>query len=43
MMATSYAAKYGLDINEIKRAMAHISVKSHANGALNPKAHLRKP
>ncbi len=23
--------------------MAHVSVKSHANGALNPKAHLRKP
>ena len=21
--------------------MAHVSVKSHANGALNPKAHLR--
>lgn len=43
MLATGYAAKYGLDINEVKRAMAHISVKSHANGALNPKAHLRKP
>src|SRR3546814_21190961 len=23
--------------------MAHVSVKSHANGAKNPKAHLRKP
>ena len=43
MLATSYAAKYGLDMNEVKRAMAHVSVKSHANGALNPKAHLRKP
>ena len=43
MLATGYAAKYGLDIQEVKRAMAHISVKSHANGALNPKAHLRKP
>ena len=38
MLATSYAAKYGLDMNEVKRAMAHVSVKSHANGALNPKA-----
>ncbi len=28
---------------ELKRAMAQVSVKSHANGALNPKAHLRKP
>ncbi|HPQ44147.1 MAG TPA: acetyl-CoA acetyltransferase [Syntrophales bacterium] len=43
MLATGYAAKYGLDINDVKKAMAHVSVKSHANGALNPKAHLRKP
>ncbi len=43
MLATSYAAKYGIDMSELKRAMAHVSVKSHANGALNPKAHLRKP
>ncbi len=42
MLASSYAAKYVLDMQDIKRAMAHISVKSHANGALNPKAHLRK-
>ncbi|HVN70786.1 MAG TPA: acetyl-CoA acetyltransferase [Desulfomonilia bacterium] len=43
LLATAYAAKYGLDIQEVKKAMAHISVKSHANGALNPKAHLRRP
>jgi acetyl-CoA C-acetyltransferase len=43
MLATGYAAKYGLDIQEVKKAMAHVSVKSHANGALNPKAHLRRP
>ncbi len=42
MLATGYAAKYGLDIKDVKRAMAHVSVKSHANGVLNPKAHLRK-
>ncbi len=42
MLATGYAAKYGLDMAEVKRAIAHVSVKSHANGALNPKAHLRK-
>jgi acetyl-CoA C-acetyltransferase len=42
MLATGYAAKYGLDINEVKRAMAHVSMKSHANGVLNPKAHLRR-
>ncbi|MBN2539744.1 MAG: acetyl-CoA acetyltransferase [Deltaproteobacteria bacterium] len=42
MLATGYAARYGIDIQDVKRAMAHISVKSHANGVLNPKAHLRK-
>jgi len=43
MLATGYAARYGLDIQAVKKAMAHVSVKSHANGALNPKAHLRRP
>ncbi|MGC9324090.1 MAG: acetyl-CoA acetyltransferase [Desulfomonilia bacterium] len=43
MLATGYAAKYGLDIMDVKKAMAHVSVKSHANGAMNPKAHLRRP
>ncbi len=43
LLATSYVARYGLDIQEVKKAMAHVSVKSHANGALNPKAHLRRP
>ena len=43
MLAGGYAAKYGLKMEDVKRAMAHISVKSHANGALNPKAHLQRP
>jgi acetyl-CoA C-acetyltransferase len=42
-LATAYAAKHRVPEKDIKRAMAHVSVKSHANGALNPKAHLRKP
>jgi len=42
MLASGYAAKYGLDMQLVKKAMAHVSVKSHANGVLNPKAHLRK-
>ena len=42
LMATSYMAKYKIPPDELKRAMAHISVKSHANGFLNPKAHLRR-
>ncbi|HUU79885.1 MAG TPA: acetyl-CoA acetyltransferase [Acidobacteriota bacterium] len=41
-LATAYAAKYRIPEQELKRAMAQVSVKSHENGALNPKAHLRK-
>jgi acetyl-CoA C-acetyltransferase len=41
-LATAYAAKYRIPDQELKRAMAQVSVKSHENGALNPKAHLRK-
>lgn len=41
-LASAYGAKYKVKDADIKRAMAHISAKSHANGALNPKAHLRK-
>lgn len=41
MLASGYSAKYGIPMDEIKRAMAHISWKSHQNGAKNPKAHLR--
>lgn len=41
-LATAYAAKHRIPDKELKRAIAHVSVKSHANGALNPKAHLRK-
>jgi acetyl-CoA C-acetyltransferase len=40
-LATGYAAKHGVAMKDLKRAMAHVSVKSHANAALNPKAHLR--
>ena len=41
-LATAYRAKHGIDADELKRAMAHVSSKSHTNGAKNPKAHLRK-
>lgn len=40
-LASAYAARHRVDPVELKRAMAHVSVKSHANGARNPKAHLR--
>lgn len=42
-LASAYRAKHGVSKDELKRAIAHVSVKSHANGAKNPKAHLRKP
>jgi acetyl-CoA C-acetyltransferase len=42
-LASAYRAKHGVDKNDLKRAIAHVSMKSHANGAKNPKAHLRKP
>lgn len=42
-LAAAYRAKHGVSPEDLKRAMAHVSVKSHENGAKNPKAHLRKP
>jgi acetyl-CoA C-acetyltransferase len=42
-LAAAYRAKHGVSPGDLKRAMAHVSIKSHANGAKNPKAHLRKP
>jgi acetyl-CoA C-acetyltransferase len=42
-LAGAYTAKHRVDPTDLKRAMAHVSWKSHQNGALNPKAHLRKP
>ncbi len=40
-LAAAYRAKHGISAADLKRAIAHVSVKSHANGAKNPKAHLR--
>jgi acetyl-CoA C-acetyltransferase len=41
-LAGAYTARHGTEPADLKRAMAHISWKSHQNGALHPKAHLRK-
>jgi acetyl-CoA C-acetyltransferase len=41
-LASAYRAKHGVNRDDLKRAIGHISVKSHANGAKNPKAHLQK-
>jgi len=42
-LASAYRTKHGVDGGDLKRAMAQISVKSHDNGAKNPRAHLRRP
>jgi acetyl-CoA C-acetyltransferase len=41
-LAGAYTAKHGIQPGDLKKAMAHVSWKSHENGVLNPKAHLRK-
>ena len=41
-LASAYTAKHKVSDEDLKRAMAHISAKSHDNGLLNPKAHLQK-
>jgi acetyl-CoA C-acetyltransferase len=42
-LAGAYSAKHGIAMPELKNAMAHVSWKSHQNGAKNAKAHLQKP
>jgi acetyl-CoA C-acetyltransferase len=42
LLATAYFAKYGLSPQEGKRMIGMVSVKSHANGAKHPKAHLQR-
>jgi len=41
-LAVGYRSKHHINKDDLKRAMAHVSVKSHANGVKNPKAHLRR-
>ena len=40
-LAGAYAARHGIDLVDLKRAMAHVSWKSHQNGVHAPKAHMR--
>src|ERR1700730_790332 len=41
-LAEAYSAKHRVPMEDLKRGMAHVSWKSHENGARNPKAHIRK-
>jgi len=40
-LASAYRTKHAASRDDLKRAMAHISVKSHDNATRNSKAHLR--
>ena len=42
-LAAAYRAKHGVSKEDLKRAIAHVSVKSHDDGSRNKKAHLQKP
>ncbi|SNC62783.1 acetyl-CoA C-acetyltransferase [Marinobacter sp. es.048] len=41
-LAAGYRAKHKISKEELKRAIAHVSWKSHQNGVYSPKAHFRK-
>jgi acetyl-CoA C-acetyltransferase len=41
-LAAGYRARYGTSKEDLKRAIAHVSWKSHQNGVHSPKAHFRK-
>ena len=36
-LAAGYRSAHGIDKDDLKRAMAHVSVKSHANGRATPR------
>jgi acetyl-CoA C-acetyltransferase len=41
-LATAYMTAHGVSAEDLKKAIGHVSWKSHQNGAKNPKAHLQK-
>ena len=42
MVAPAYARKYGVPLDEMKRVLARIASKNHANGARNVRAQFRR-
>ena len=42
LLANAYAARHHIAACDLRRAMAHVSVKSHENGLQSPKAHIHK-
>jgi acetyl-CoA C-acetyltransferase len=41
-LASAYMSVHGVQYDDLKRAIGHVSWKSHQNGAKNAKAHLQK-
>jgi acetyl-CoA C-acetyltransferase len=42
MIVPAYAKRYGVDVDDVKQALARIASKNHHNGARNPRAQFRK-
>ena len=42
LVAPAYAERYGVDPDELRRVLARIASKNHANGAKNPRAQFRR-
>ncbi|MBG0855745.1 acetyl-CoA acetyltransferase [Streptomyces spinoverrucosus] len=42
MIVPAYAARHGVDEDELRTALARIASKNHANGARNPRAQFRR-
>ncbi len=42
LVAPAYAEKYGIEPTELRRTLARIASKNHANGAKNPRAQFRR-
>jgi acetyl-CoA C-acetyltransferase len=42
MVVPAYAERYGVDGDELRRALAHIAAKNHFNGARNERAQFRR-
>jgi acetyl-CoA C-acetyltransferase len=42
MVAPAYAARFGVDEADLRRALGHIAAKNHHNGARNPRAQFRR-
>jgi acetyl-CoA C-acetyltransferase len=42
MTVPSYAQRYGIEVGDVKRALAHVASKNHHNGARNPRAQFQR-